>query len=111
MSAIFFSVCAIIDIYSGGGTPVMSLSSKIKVRLPDKGLIIRRSGKYHYVYKVLQTYRTEKGQPTNKRRAIGKLDEESGLLIPNDTYWEFYENCPEFPNLALSNETHVFDSV
>jgi transposase len=42
------------------------------------------------VYKVLKTYRNAKGQPTNDRRSIGRLDEASGLLIPNDYYWEAY---------------------
>jgi len=69
----------------------MALSTKIKVTLPTSGIIVRRDGKHNYVYKVLRTYRNEKGQPTNDRRLIGRLDEESGMLIPNDTYFQFYE--------------------
>ena len=62
----------------------------IKVPLPEEGVIIRRSGKYRYVYKVTNTFRNEKGQPTNTRVSIGRSDEESGMLIPNDKYWELY---------------------
>jgi transposase len=75
----------------------------IKVPLPEIGIIIRRSGKYRYVYKVLNTYRNEKGQPTNTRVSIGKFDEETGMLIPNDKYWELYGET--FPAL---NETELF---
>ncbi|MCL1893446.1 MAG: hypothetical protein FWG02_04305, partial [Holophagaceae bacterium] len=66
------------------------LSSKITVPLPESGIIIRRSGKYKYVYKVLETYRNAKGQPTNLRRLIGRLDVGGKRLVPNDSYYEFY---------------------
>ena len=72
----------------------------IKVPLPEDGIIIRRSGKYRYVYKVMNTFRNEKGQPTNTRISIGRSDEKSGMLIPNDKYWELYGDS--FP---ASNET------
>ena len=67
----------------------MPLNSKIKVPLPEKGIIVRSNGN-RYVYKVLKSYRNDKGQPTNTRKAIGRLDADSGMLIPNDTYYEFY---------------------
>jgi hypothetical protein len=66
------------------------LSSKNTVLLPQSGIIIRRSGKYHYVYKVLETFRNDKGQPTNSRRLIGRLDSEGKRLVPNDSYYELY---------------------
>ena len=68
----------------------MALNTRLKVKLLKKGITIRRSEKHQYVYKVLSTFRTENGQPTNTRRSIGKLDPESGLLIPNNAYWELY---------------------
>ena len=70
----------------------------IKVPLPTEGIIIRRTGKYRYVYKVMNTFRNEKGQPTNTRVSIGRSDEESGMLIPNAKYWELYGET--FPALA-----------
>jgi len=68
----------------------MPLCSKTKVELPKEGVMVRRSGKYRTVYKVTRTFRNSKGQPTNERVTIGKLDEESGMLVPNDNYWEHY---------------------
>jgi transposase len=89
----------------------MALCSKTKVPLPDSGLIIRRSGKYQYVYKVLSTYRAENGQPTNTRRAIGKLDTDSGMLIPNDAYWEYYGEESIITEATESELTPSFESV
>jgi transposase len=63
--------------------------------MPSSGLIVRKNGKYRYVYKVLRTYRNEKGQPTNDRKLIGKLDESSNMLIPNDNYYKFYGEAPK----------------
>jgi transposase len=68
----------------------MALNSRIQVPLPSKGIIVSRVGEYPYVYHVIKTYRNDKGQPTNQRRSIGKLDKKTGKLIPNDTYYEFY---------------------
>jgi transposase len=66
------------------------LSSKNTVALPESGVIVRRSGKYNYVYKVLETFRNDKGQPTNTRKLIGRLDSDSKRLVPNDNYYELY---------------------
>jgi transposase len=72
--------------------------------MPNNGIIIRSSGKYYYVYKVLKTYRNDKGQPTNIRTTIGRLDKSTGMLIPNNAYYEHYsdETIKTFPS---------FDSV
>ena len=74
------------------------LSSKNTVPLPESGTIIRRTGKYSYVYKVLDTFRNAKGQPTNTRRLIGRLTPDGGRLVPNDGYFELYPDvgmeCP-----------------
>jgi transposase len=70
----------------------MPLSSKFQVELPKEGIIVRQTGKHKYVYRVLKTFRNAKGQPTNKRVSIGRFDQKSGKLIPNDNYWEYYGN-------------------
>lgn len=70
----------------------MALNSRVKVPMPEKGVIVaRRKGDAPRVYHVIRSYRNEKGQPTNERKLIGKLDEASGMLIPNDAYYEFYD--------------------
>jgi transposase len=85
----------------------MALCSKLQVKLPAKGIIVCKSGKYPYVYHVDATYRNAKGVPTNKKRSIGKLDNTSGMLIPNQTYYEIYEAASETilqaPNVAASD--------
>ena len=78
------------------------MKSKNKVPLPESGIIVRRSGEYRYVYKILKTFRTDKGKPTNIRKAIGKLDDETGMLIPNATYWELYESNHDTLDMSLS---------
>jgi len=69
----------------------MALNSRIKVPLPEKGVIVAKRG--GRVYHVIRSYRNEKGQPTNDRKLIGKLDEATGMLIPNDAYYEFYDGA------------------
>ena len=66
------------------------LSNEV-VEMPQKGIVKHKTKKATYVYHILRSYRDEKGRPTNERIAIGKLDEESGMLIPNRTYYEIYE--------------------
>jgi transposase len=56
--------------------------------MPEKGIIRRQSGRPD-VYKVTQTFRNN-GKPDNKRKCIGQYDAESGMLIPNNAYYEFY---------------------
>jgi len=85
----------------------MSLCSKLQVKLPEKGIIVVKSGKYPYVYHVDATYRNERGVPTNKKRSIGKLDNHSGMLIPNKTYYEIYEGQAEVIIEPSANESMV----
>ena len=68
--------------------------SKIKVPMPLKNIYCIKRGKNNicYVYYILKTYRNNKGQPTNDAILIGKKDEETALLIPNDNYFDRF-NC------------------
>ncbi|MDR1295872.1 MAG: hypothetical protein LBO05_00535, partial [Deltaproteobacteria bacterium] len=68
----------------------MTLNSKIQVPLPKSGIIVSHTGKISYVYKVIETFRNEKNQPTNTRALIGKLDHDTGQLIPNSRYYDYY---------------------
>ena len=63
----------------------------VKVPLPKKRIIKEKRGDKIYVFYVLETFRNEKNQPTNKRVSIGRLDEETGMLIPNDTFFKYYD--------------------
>lgn len=70
----------------------MSLNENLRVPLPIKGIAYKRPKKEgsKYVYFTTASYRDKNGKPTNKRTAIGKLDEASGMLIPNNNYYKFF---------------------
>ena len=68
----------------------MALNNNIKVPMPEHGAVKRRMGDKVYVYYATETYRNEKGQPTCDRVSIGKYDSETGMLIPNRSYYEVY---------------------
>jgi len=63
-----------------------------KVPMPAKRVIYRLNKKYNveYVYYTISAYRNAAGKPTSKVRAIGKKDKKTGLLIPNDNYFELF---------------------
>ena len=94
----------------------MALSAKIKVPLPDNGIMTRRSGAYHYVYKIIRSYRNDKGQPTSERISIGRLDEKSGMLVPNDSYWLHYKQAaieilPSFDSVRSVGATFLVTRI
>lgn len=64
----------------------MALSDHEKVPMPA-GVTVRGGGR-RYVYKVTRAYRNGRGRPTSDRVLIGRLDEASGMLVPNARYWE-----------------------
>jgi transposase len=62
------------------------------VPVPSHGVIVNRTGKYRYVYKVLRVYRNDKGRPTNDRVSIGVLTPDSDkMMIPNERYYHYYQ--------------------
>ena len=61
------------------------------VDLPSKGVVKQKGASATYIYHILRSYRDEKGRPTNDRVCIGKLDIETGKLIPNQTYFSLYD--------------------
>jgi hypothetical protein len=72
----------------------MTLKRLNMVDMPESGVIVRKIGDYRPVYKNVRSYRNAHGTPTKDRVCIGKLDEESGKLIPNAAYWEHYSHGP-----------------
>ena len=68
----------------------MSLDQNNKVPMPQRGIIKYKNHGTTYVYYITRIYRNEKGKPTNDRVSIGKLDDETGMLIPNRNYYEKY---------------------
>ena len=68
----------------------MALDRSVLVPRPEHGTVLKTVSGKTYVYYATAVYRNEKGQPTCDRTSIGRLDEESGMLIPNRNYYEVY---------------------
>lgn len=81
----------------------MALDNSKKVPLPGRGIIKYKSKDATYVYYITRIYRNEKGQPTNDRVSIGKIDEETGLLIPNRNYYEIYGGEEQSSKLEIDS--------
>ena len=79
-----------IDTYKRSRRRIMSLNENIKVPMPEHGVVKRKMGDKVYVYYATAVYRNEKGQPTSDRVSIGRFDPETGMLIPNRSYYEVY---------------------
>lgn len=71
----------------------MSLKGLL-VPLPTSKIVLRPSGKYKYVYYILRAYRNDKGQPSSETVCIGRLDSNPKLMIPNDKYYEYFNEDP-----------------
>ena len=67
----------------------MALNNNIKVEMPAHCVKVPRNG-VTYIQYTVRAYRNKYGKPTSERVAIGKLDEESGKLIPNRNYYEIF---------------------
>jgi hypothetical protein len=67
----------------------MTLDRSVLVPVPKIGVTVTRSGK-HPVYKNLRAYRNSKGQLKTERVKIGRMDPRTKILIPNESYWEYY---------------------
>lgn len=72
----------------------MALDRSVQVALPEHGIAYKKISGKTYVYYVTATYRNEKKQPTCDRVSIGRLDEETHMLIPNRNYYEVYLKTP-----------------
>ena len=86
----------------------MALDKSILVDIPERGIAYKKVSGKTYVYYVTATYRNKKGQPTCDRSSIGRLDEETGKLIPNRNYYEIYLNKPVPPKNGIF-EYGVYD--
>jgi hypothetical protein len=65
----------------------------IKVEIPKKGCIVtcHNAKGIPYVYYATRYYRDEFKRPRVTRVLIGKKDLETGLLIPNDNYFDLFD--------------------
>lgn len=94
----------------------MSLDQNNKVSMPQRGIIKYKNKETTYVYYITRIYRNEKGKPTNDRVSIGKIDEETGMLIPNRNYYEIYAPDkkpvqPEIEHIKSCGVTYAVDGL
>ena len=89
----------------------MALNDKIKVEMPVHCVKVPKNGTTYIQY-TKRAYRNDKGKPTSERIAIGKLDPETGMLIPNRNYYELFEKKdPEYtPEFVRSNGVYALIS-
>ena len=82
-----------IIIYTDTGVDSMALNKFLKVEMPKNKIFISSSNArgIPYVYHVFKSYRNSSGQPTCDRISIGRKDFETGMLIPNDNFFDIYE--------------------
>ena len=69
----------------------MALDHSVRVEIPPHTVLVK-SGLHTYVQYTVRAYRNEKGKPTSERVSIGKIDPESGQMIPNRRYYELFED-------------------
>lgn len=82
------------------------LNNNFKVPMPTEKIVIRKQKEISYVYYRTRAYRNTKGQPTNDTVLIGRKDAETGLLIPNNKYYEIYNvDTTEKPVETLTPKT------
>lgn len=72
----------------------MTLDPTIQVPMPKTGVTTRSCRGCHPVYKLLKSCQNEKGAPTSKSVCIGKLDTDTGNLIPNSNFRKAYADEP-----------------
>lgn len=85
----------------------MSLAKQERVEIPPHCVKVP-NGKNVYIHYTLRAYRNAKGQPTSERVSIGKLDPETGKLIPNTRYYEIFEKKAPLPMPEYVRDYGVF---
>jgi hypothetical protein len=89
----------------------MANPAKILMDIPkDAGVHVKSAGDKgeKYVYKYTRYYRNQDGKPLNQSKMIGKVDIESGKMIPNDNYYAMYDVMPDISDLGVWGYGYVY---
>jgi hypothetical protein len=89
----------------------MTNCSKTLVDIPkDKGVHTKIAGSKgeQYVYQYTSYFRNSAGQPRNKAKLIGKVDLESGKMIPNANYYDMFNVSPKTPDISVWGYGYTF---
>lgn len=68
----------------------MALHKGVLVEMPPHCVKIKKPNGV-YVQYTIRSYRNKDGKPTSERVSIGKEDQETGKLVPNQNYYEHVE--------------------
>ena len=91
----------------------MALDRTVRVNIPEHCVLVK-NGEHTYVQHTVRAYRNSRGQPTSDRVSIGKLDPESGKMIPNRRYYEFFgeqERVLGFHTVKKSGSFAAFSGI
>ena len=91
----------------------MTLDKAVRVDVPAHAVMVKNGDKTYVQYTV-RAYRNSKGKPTSERVSIGKLDAESGKMIPNQRYYELFQEKTQaigFHTVQKSGSYAVFSGV
>ena len=91
----------------------MALDTTQMVPLPEKKIVKHKIRGIVYAYYTVRAYRNAAGKPTSQRLSIGRVDEETGMLIPNRNYYEVYcqTEAPEIESVKSCGVTYLVESI
>ena len=91
----------------------MALYKDIRVDVPEKGIVLQKANGIEYAYYTVRSYRNSKGKPTSKRVSIGKIEDGTGKLIPNSSYYTDYlkEETPEIRSIKSYGVTYLIECI
>ncbi len=91
----------------------MALDTTQMVPLPEKKIVKHKIRGIVYAYYTVRAYRNAAGKPTSQRLSIGRVDEETGMLIPNRNYYEVYcqTEVPEIESVKSCGVTYLVESI
>jgi len=83
------------------------------VALPLKKVIIKRIKGIAYVYYNESSFRNQKGQPSSIQISIGRLDQTTGKLYPNQRYFDYFpDQKPDYlPTQTLIKSNSVISDT
>ena len=91
----------------------MALDRSVRVNIPEHCVLVK-NGEHTYVQHTVRAYRNSRGKPTSDRVSIGKLDPESGKMIPNRRYYDLFgeqERVLGFHTVKKSGSFAAFSGI
>ncbi len=86
----------------------MGIYKNERVLMPESGYYLKKNNNKIYVYQYTDYYRNADGLSRNRSTAIGILDSDSKLLIPNDNYYKIDNIAPALSYDSVVNYGYTF---